>query len=380
MIFFQSVMTAGILTEMPKKLKPHYLDMPCVHDNIGIIDNEEELVSTLNEYCDTTGICPVIHTVYIEDWIGQYSSLEDYTFDAYVNEFSDEQHFVIVYTISEADADAYADGEKYVPDYAWEAVQGDETDPVITESNFRHFGSLVQDALESGKGPGTAFNDAFEWANDDAAKRLDTNTTLSLISMLPTMIPVLIVSGVFVLICVLMIRNYVKGKKLEYVEVPLGDDAAEMLSAADKSGDYRRKVYPLAADEANIGKVSKIISIISLVVLALFALPGIGVLIMGINYLSSSDDKSAFFMIGFGVLWITILLISIIKMLITMTRNNKSKVPDETEHGTGSGGAPAIPQAEPEKTEFDPVFFNSSQSDHEEEDEEYRRMKRRGYE
>jgi len=39
--------------------------------------------------------------------------------------------------------------------------------------------------------------------------------------------------------------------------------------------------------------------------------------------------------------------------------------------------APSVPDTQ---TEFDPQFFGSAKSDYEEDDEEYKRMKRRGFE
>ena len=61
------------------------------------------------------------------DWEGKYMSLEKYAYSLYVNKFSDEQHFLIVYSKPDD-----ADTSDFV-DWSWEGMQGDDTDNILTE-------------------------------------------------------------------------------------------------------------------------------------------------------------------------------------------------------------------------------------------------------
>ena len=70
-----------------------------------VIDNEADLEDVLEEFNDMTGICPVIYTVYTEEYDRRYADLESYAYDYYVDNWSDEQHYLIVYAIPEDQAE-----------------------------------------------------------------------------------------------------------------------------------------------------------------------------------------------------------------------------------------------------------------------------------
>ncbi len=126
-------------------------------DNIGVIDNEDSLNEVMQEFEDITGIYPCVMTVYDSDWNQDYDELWQYAYDLYINTFSDELHFLIVYSKPENAA------ELDFVNWAWEGIQGDETDPILTEHNVGIFNDALQtDLLRDNVSVGEAFENAFE--------------------------------------------------------------------------------------------------------------------------------------------------------------------------------------------------------------------------
>ncbi len=146
-------MLGEMIPSAPKKLKTSApSSFSLVDDNAGVIDNKKELTDTLTEFYNLTGIIPSVVTVNNEDWAGD--KLEDCAFDMYLERFSDENHFLLVYS------------EPRKPnrndiDWHWDAIQGDNTDNIITEAHFRIFQSDLMTFLEN-KSPGEAIELAFE--------------------------------------------------------------------------------------------------------------------------------------------------------------------------------------------------------------------------
>lgn len=140
-----------------KPLDPEY-ESTDVHimDGAGVIDDEDSLEEILQEFEDTTGISPYVMTVYDEDW-KYYNELWNYAYEIYINSFSDEQHFLIVYSEPENAA------ELDFVDWSWEGIQGDDTDPILTESKVERFGDDLHDnLLRNNVSVGKAFEYAFE--------------------------------------------------------------------------------------------------------------------------------------------------------------------------------------------------------------------------
>lgn len=145
---------------MPKLLPPKKLPMDyeqteiVVDDRLGVIDNEEELYETLEEFQDTTGITPYILTISNADWDTHYQGhLEKYAFQYYINRFDDESHWLFVYSLP---------SEEYIGDWQWEGMQGDDTDRILTEKLTKKFNETLQKNLLKKNGSvGEAFDTAF---------------------------------------------------------------------------------------------------------------------------------------------------------------------------------------------------------------------------
>ncbi|MCR5329399.1 MAG: hypothetical protein K6E12_11210 [Saccharofermentans sp.] len=404
----------GLIGNRPvfaQKLTPEYSDEPAIHDDTGVIDNGDELLNTLDEYCYTTGICPVIYTVYDEEWNSSYTDLEDYAFGTYVNNYPDEQHFVIVYSIPKSQAEGVKDGSVTVPDYSWEAVQGDDTDEIITEQVFEKFGKTVQRRLEAGKGPGEAFDSAFAESTEKLAKDMNPNAVRRVFKMLSAYIPFLIVLAFFILVIVLTVKSYIKDRGVVFEEVPLdeghgsssgvkaayinadgkddeqnsqGINIGGYASAGNRSGGngYHKSV---SLDTEKAG--SKLTGAIMFVAIIPFFVAGIIMLIVGINMIKAGfDNNFGYTLLGFAVMWLIMLIIISFKFIRSIIRlRRKENEPAQVSYPTSEYPQPVFPEQNDQADfstdrQFDPQFFQSARSDIEADDEDYKRMKRQGFE
>ncbi|MDE6686573.1 MAG: hypothetical protein K2K17_04590 [Lachnospiraceae bacterium] len=178
-------------------------------DTIGVIDDKESLEKVLQEFEDTTGISPYIKTVYYDEWIWHYDEFWDYAYSEYLNTFDDEQHFLIVYTEPEN-----AEELDFV-DWFWEGIQGDDTDPILTESKVDRFGEDLQDNfLRNNISVGKAFEYTFEESLTYMMGRNDNDDALSILFFG-------VVWNAFVLIFVVGVINSFIISRRDYQEVPM---------------------------------------------------------------------------------------------------------------------------------------------------------------
>lgn len=372
--FFLGVTGIVALQNVPHKLKAKYMDVPTVYDSIDVIEDDVSLVRTLNKYQDLTGICTVIYTTYDEDWNEYYEDLEAYTFHEYTAFYKDEAHFVIVYSIPVNERVLIDEDPDYIPDYSWEAVQGDDTDPIITETFFKRFADIVQDGLEDGDNPGEAFNNAFKYANKNAESKLKPGSVSRVLSVAGSLAPLLLVAGFLGLFLFLSIKQYRKDKYIEYEEVPL--DVEPQQPATE---NYHSKY--VSYDLSKGGPVPKGAKILTLAITIPFAVIGISLIGAGIGMVSNADRSTGIFMILFGIFWTAIIAVTIIKMIVAFAKAKKN-----TEDTPSAVSKPVDTTSQPqpvptqEQPQFDPQYFSNPQSNIENDDEDYKRMKRQGFE
>ena len=148
--------SGAMLLAPPKPLTPSAAyEQYHIEDTLDVIGNESELESVLRDFQAQTGICPYIVTTDTSIWSKKFSSLEKFAYDTYVRKFSDEKHFLIVYS-----APVNSDPER-AENWSWEGMQGDSTDPILTEDNMEKFNRFLYNSLESGTPVGTALCDTF---------------------------------------------------------------------------------------------------------------------------------------------------------------------------------------------------------------------------
>ncbi|MGN1089730.1 MAG: hypothetical protein ACI4Q6_04955 [Huintestinicola sp.] len=234
-----TVIMAAFLHMQSKPLEKLSSDYICsgthISDTIGVINNETQLEQTLKDFEELTGICPYIRTVHDSEWENNYDDLELYAYSVYVNTFKDEQHFLIVY--SEPDIIP----EDGFVDWSWEGMQGDDTDPILTEASFRSFQTdLMNNLFDESVGAGAAFERAFRNSFEyimSPRSQTDKETTLIVVIFMTlwnTMIAAVLISAII---------SFVRSRR-QYTEVPL-DGAAEQQreNSEPKLEIYEEKEY-----------------------------------------------------------------------------------------------------------------------------------------
>lgn len=138
--FFISIF--GLLTSAvhnPKKLNSSSPNEIVISDKAYLIDSKASLKATLSGFQNKTGITPAVFTVYNDSWQGNYANLEYYAYDLYVNNFSDENHWLIVYSTPRQHGE--------YEDWYWEGMQGDNTDDILTSTVTAAFNAELQKNL-----------------------------------------------------------------------------------------------------------------------------------------------------------------------------------------------------------------------------------------
>ena len=281
-----------------------------------------------------------------------------------------------------------------VPDYSWEAVQGDDTDLILTESMFERFGNIVQDDLEKGAGPGTAFEDAFVYALKSAESKLNPSVGTTILRTITSSFPMLFSLGIFIPMIIMAIKSYKKDRDVEYEEVPLDEnDVAQSQTIGGVPVNGYSKSFQESAD-----KVSKFGSIFSIIFIIPFLIVGVSITVTGLVTLGAANDSvMGIFTIIFGIAWSIIsftVFFQTVKGLIKGKKKAdvtpltaeypKAEYPKaeypKADYPDVSGTSQPAQTFQPGEPEFDPAFFQSAKSDIEDDDEDYKRMKRKGYE
>ncbi len=153
---------------------PHKIDGGNISNEIVIEDQidvmtdkeEEKLTDQLEKFQKETGITPAIITCSNEEYKDN-TTLENYSYDLYVNRWTDETHWLIVYS---SDKDYILPGE--YEQWFFEGMQGDETDSVLTNNRTLHFNEELNRALtaRSQYSVAEAFQNSFQSLTKRVAK------------------------------------------------------------------------------------------------------------------------------------------------------------------------------------------------------------------
>lgn len=155
----------GSAIHIPRRITEQYTDEIIIRDEADVMTTEEEqaLAESLEKFQKKTGITPVVETYNTlqHPEIGSYDSLSVYAYDLYVNQFSDEDHWLIIYC-----TDKGTDWE----DWQFEGMQGDNTDSILTPSRTDKFNNSTTHYLmaRSQYSVAQAFSLSFDELTDTA--------------------------------------------------------------------------------------------------------------------------------------------------------------------------------------------------------------------
>ena len=288
----------------PSKLKGHYEEPDSHIMGYDYLDSTDDLEDSLREFEEKTGICPIVFAVYNEDW-ADYHDLEDYAYDLYVDNYVDEEHFVVVYSIAQNDPG----------DWYWETMIGDDTDSILTDSNVEHFGKSLQRRIGDGTAPGSCLAEEFH----DAADYMMEPSTIG--DVLPALVFMLLIIGFLGFAMVSAISRY--SRKYERVDKqgnPV-DDLDDMVTATEEPFNSE----PVLKTKKAAGSVVIAVSILALIPFLIF---GIRLLVKGLETVSEGNSNSPIVM-GMAILWnavIVCVLISIIRKCIKDKKKNSEDV------------------------------------------------------
>ena len=140
---------------VPEKLKVDYNSQIVIQDDANVLGDTTKLGDALEDFFNTTGISPAVMTVYNSDWEDNYTDLEKYAYELYVNRFYDEKHWLIVYSQPK-------DPDYEFNNWYWEGMQGNDTDSIITSSVAYDFtNDLHKRLLVEGTKVNDAITDSF---------------------------------------------------------------------------------------------------------------------------------------------------------------------------------------------------------------------------
>ena len=381
-LFIAIAMTISIVNP-PNKLRGHYESPESHISGYSYLDNTDELEEALVRFEDTTGICPIVYCTYNDDWT-TYRKLEDYAYDLYVDNYSDEEHFMLVYSLDPDDP-----GE-----WSWETMVGDDTDNILTGRKLKELGKALQADLEDGTEPGEAITKYFDNASDYVMKP-DSETDGG---FFPVFVMLFIVAF-FIVAMVLTLRQY--NRKYERVDKrgnPIDDDEVE----AETESVPAHKIDP-----DKVKKASALSTVIVCVAVIPFLIIGFQTLVKAINALGEGKPNAVFLLI-FALVWngvIAVILISALSKLKKARRDTVSPDADVRKAETHAQevrklepAAPDYPTPSPEVTDkpaeekmnafekaqvYDETLLDAAlnrESHVDYDDEDYKRMKKDGFE
>lgn len=145
-----------------KILPKNYDHTIIIKDEANVINDEAALKKELERFRDKTGVTPSVVTVHNETW-ANYGRLEEYAYDRYLREFDDEMHWLIVYSEP-------IDPDPKFNNWFWEGMQGNDTDPVITEERADKLTARLHGAIVKGDDVETALKTSFSQFTDNYSR------------------------------------------------------------------------------------------------------------------------------------------------------------------------------------------------------------------
>lgn len=177
---------------------------------------EADLLETFTAFRDKTGIACDLVTCRNEDWQNNYDNMEPYAYDLYVNRWSDESHWLFVYSEPE---EIPEDG---FVDWYWEGMQGNDTDILLPASVVDEFTEILHRAItDRGLSVGRA------WIMS-MTELMTTMKTSGLYVPPAVIFPAAIFAFIFMHVCG-MIVNTVKSERKEARLIEKRKDGGIML-------------------------------------------------------------------------------------------------------------------------------------------------------
>ena len=124
---------------LPKAIDTKSYDSgPMIIDDVGVVNNQKDLYSSLQRFIDVSGVSPAVEIVEDRAWISNYTDLETYAYSEYLRLFDDEKHWLIVISYPED----YKTAE--FVDWKWEGMIGDDCSDAFNDRSEELFTTTIQ--------------------------------------------------------------------------------------------------------------------------------------------------------------------------------------------------------------------------------------------
>lgn len=155
-LFFSSFSIGYKKTKIPDSVSQRIV----VSDMENHLHEQEkyDLVETLTEFRDETGIIPSITLVEDKDWYNDYyGDTENFAYNEYITKFPDEYHLLVVYSYSTENK------ETGFNEYYYHTMWGDNLGKIAKEKDEDKLLKLLERnlAIANGKNVGDAFSTTF---------------------------------------------------------------------------------------------------------------------------------------------------------------------------------------------------------------------------
>ena len=148
----------------PQRVVENYSTTVVLDDGAGVFSPSEQfqLLSVFEEFRKASGVTPSIVTVNNGEWNRDFweilsdkpYSLEDEAYTQYVDHFSDESHWLIVYSCDKGTTKG---------NWAFEGMQGDNTDGILFENVTNAFNEKLYNCLSGEMTVGESFIEAYNY-------------------------------------------------------------------------------------------------------------------------------------------------------------------------------------------------------------------------
>ena len=201
-----------------------------ITDDADVIADEWELRDSLDRFMEKTGVTPSVITIYDDTWRSESDSLENYAYKRYLREFDDEMHWLIIYSKPKN----YSSDD--IGGWMWEGMQGDDTDPILTDNITQKFNNYLYNRLEDeSKNVGTSMAESFDYITGNISRF----PKLSALAM-----------PLFMLAFILFHAYFMLGfNELKYRKaVPAPEDGTDISSAGSYDGyEIKNKIADIAS-------------------------------------------------------------------------------------------------------------------------------------
>lgn len=138
-IFFGLISLITYALSRNDKITTDYDTAIVIQDDAQVLsgDDQSGLERSFAGFLEKTGITPAFLSVDYKDWSDRYPSLEQYAYEAYLDRFEDEKHWLVVYS-PDRESDCWY----------WHGMIGDDCGRVISSSLEQEFTKAVQSELE----------------------------------------------------------------------------------------------------------------------------------------------------------------------------------------------------------------------------------------